>query len=60
MNKTKRGSGRNHSRKAKRDYKEHCRLMRTGGYVTDSNGNWTANYQSLRISDASFRGSTAK
>ncbi len=41
MLKKKRGAGRNKSRKAKRDYKEHCRIMRTTGHVTDQNGTWT-------------------
>jgi len=59
-NKNKRGAGRNKARRKKQEYKEHCRVMRTGGYVTDSNGKWTQNYQSLRISEASFRGTTAK
>lgn len=57
---TKRHAGRNKTRAKQREYKAHCRTMRTSGYVTDSNGNWTQNYASLRISEASFRGSTSK
>lgn len=57
---SKRNSGRNNTRRKQRAYKEHCRLMRVGGYVTDSNGVWTQNYNALGISEAAFRGSTAK
>jgi hypothetical protein len=39
--KKKRGPGRNKTRKKQRDYKEHCRVMRTTGHVTDQNGQWT-------------------
>lgn len=56
----KRGSGCNKTRKKQREYKAHCRAMRTSGHVCDANGVWTTNYKSLGISDASFRGTTAK
>lgn len=55
-----RGVGRNKTRAKKREYQAHCQAMRKSGYVTDHNGTWTQNYHSLRISEASFRGSTAK
>lgn len=55
-----RGTGRSKTRCKKKRYQAHCHAMRTSGYVTDSNGSWTTNWTSLRISDASFRGSTAK
>ena len=57
---TKRKAGRNKARAKKRDYQAHCRAMRTAGYVTDSMGSWTTNYQALRISESSFRAYTAK
>jgi hypothetical protein len=57
---SKRGSGRNKSRVKKREYRAHCRAMRTSGNVTDCNGNWTSNYNSLRISEASFKATTLK
>jgi hypothetical protein len=40
MIKGKKGSGRNGSRAKKREYKEHCRVMRTTGHVNDANGQW--------------------
>ena len=55
-----RKSGRNKTRAKQRDYKEHCRLMRVGGYVTDSRGSWTQNGRALGLSDAAIRGTTAK
>jgi len=40
---SKRGSGRNKSRMKKREYKEHCRIMRTSGQWTTAGGTWTDN-----------------
>lgn len=54
------GSGRNNTRRKAREYKEHCRVMRTTGYVTTSEGTWTTNYAACRISEAAWKASSAK
>ena len=54
------GHGRNKSAAKKREYKEHCRVMRRSGYVVDYNGNWTDRPANLRLSEAAVRGTTAK
>ena len=40
MPRTPHGSGRNKSRVKKREYKEHCRVMRISGMTTDDKGQW--------------------
>jgi hypothetical protein len=52
-------AGSNKTAKKQRAYKEHCRLMRTSGYITDSHGVWTQNYKAY-VSEASFHATTAK
>ena len=34
------GNGRNKTRAKQRDYKAHCRVMRTTGHITDADGRW--------------------
>jgi hypothetical protein len=57
----KKGVGRNKTRAKQREYKEHCRVMRTSGMVTNERGAWTEwDKNPMGISEASFRGTTAK
>lgn len=35
-----RGNGRGKARRKQREWRDHCRSMRTSGYITTSEGNW--------------------
>ena len=48
-------AGRNKTRKKQREYKEHCRVMRTTAH-----GGWTTNYRGIGVSEATYNSHIAK